>query len=454
MAVALRTSVSNRRSACAPFLIVFATYVVYLRAFADPHFYYDASDYWSLGGTFGRSGHFSLLDYDSTIRGYALPLLNHVLASIATSADVGSATIVQLFGALEVALLGTILIPAVVRATWPAAQVTPGRILLLNGLVFLFWRDYFGFPLSDFPAATLAVAALYAVTRRSPAGYALAGLALGLAWNVRQAYVATFVAVLIIALLRAGLHRTPLRALLAFGLVLAGLVVASAPQMLINHHHGYGWTLTVPDAKRVAMANLYGGMQEQRYETYVGTSYPTPAVRYFDPSTQAILRTDHTVSFTNYAQYARVVERHPTEMIASWGRHVFNGLDVRFATPYIHDLSATSEWFSLIVYSLLFAAAARLLVPVFRRQFGHGAWPEALAMASAIVPAIPLGAESRYFVPVQLIVYSIVVFGPGTRQGWSDLGRPGRITLAILYPVFLLFCVALSTSTLALIEYS
>jgi hypothetical protein len=437
----------------APFAVVFVAYVVYLRAFADPHFYWDGAAYWSLGGSFGGAGHFSLLDYDSTIRGYALPLFNRLLASIASSLGVGNVTIVQLFGALEVAVLGTLLIPALVRASWPAARVTPWRILLLNGLIFFFWRDYFGYPMSDFPAATLAIAGLYAATRRSPLGYALAGLALGLAWNVRQAYIATLVVVLVIAGARAGFRRAPRRLLRNVGLVLVGLLVASAPQMLINHHHGFGWSLTVPDAKVIALINLSAGMQEQRYETYIGTAYPSPGVRYLDPSTQAILREDHIASFTSYTQYARVVERHPTEMVASWWRHIFNGLDVRFATPYIRDLNGASELFSLIVYSLIFVAGARLLIPSFRRQFGKVSWPEGLALAAGIVPAIPLGAETRYYIPVQLIVYALVLFAPGTRQGWAELGRPGKVTLMTLYPVFLLFCIALSTATLALIEY-
>lgn len=445
-----------RLASLAPFTIVVAVYVFYLRTFAEPHFYFDADVYWSLGGSFGSGGHFSLLNFDAASRGYALPLYNRLLSSIAAFLGIGNVSVVQITGALEAALLGTVLIPRIVRTLCPAAVVTPLRILAFNAVVFLFWRDYFGYPLSDFPAATLAIVALYAVTRRSLAAYAFAGLVLGVVWNVRQSYIATLLVVLVIILAREGIRRAPVRTSGAVGLVLAGVFVASLPQVLINHHHGYGWSPTVADAKMIALGNLYAGLINQRYETSNDPDYPLGSVRYLDPSTQAIIEEEHLdeVGLTSYRQYAEIVARHPTDMLAAYTRRVFNGLDVRFATPYIRDLDATSEWFSLVNYSLLFIAGARLLVPAFRRKLGKVSWPEVVAMASAVVLAIPLGSETRYYIPVQLIVYSLVFFAPGTRRAWAELGHSGRLTLALSYPAFLLLCIALSTSTIALMQFA
>ena len=444
-----------RPAALAPFAIVFATYLFYLRTFAEPAFYFDSLGYWTLGGSFGGTNHFSLLDYGSPIRGYSLPLYNRMLASIASTLGMGSVTIVHISGALQAALLGTVLVPLLVRAVCAAAVVTPARILIFNAIVFLFWRDYFGFPMSDFPSAALAIGAVYAVSRRSPAAYALAGLAIGLAWNVRQAYIATLVVILLVVVARAGIRRAPVRAAGVVALVLAGIVVASLPQMLINHRHGYGWNPTVPDAKRISLENLYGGLINQRYETSNDPDYPSASVRYLDPSTQAIIEEEQlgNVGFTSYGHYAEVVARHPVEMLGAYARRLFNGLDVRFATPYVRDLDATSHWFSLLDYTLLFIAGARLLVPAFRRQLGGVRWPEVVAVGSAILPSIPLGAETRYYLPVQLVVYAIVAFAPGTRRAWSEIGRPGRITLALSYPAFLLICFMLSTSAIALIQF-
>jgi 4-amino-4-deoxy-L-arabinose transferase-like glycosyltransferase len=435
----------------AAFVIVFLTYLVYLRGFGDSSFYYDSLNYWALGDTFGTPGHFSLVDFNSDIRGYALPLFNHVLASTATTAGIGDVSVVQIFGSLEVALLGVVLIPRLVRALWPAACVTTARVLLFNGVVFIFWRDHLGFPLSDFPAATLALTGVLAVSRRSPLGYVLAGLTIGLAWNVRQAYFMMLLFVLVLVVVRAAPRRAPLRALRNVGLVLAGVLVVSIPQMLINHHQAGSWSPTVRETRDVTLGNLSQGLRAQRYETYVGTGTQSPSVRYADPSTQAVLRQEGLTKVGSYSQYARIVERHPAEMVAAWARRIFNGLDVRYSTPYIHDLGATSEWLSLLDYTLLFAALARLLLPAFRRSVGKVGWPEALALCCACIPAIPCASEPRYYLPLQLVLYSVVLFGAGTRSGWSALGRSGQIALVIVYPAFLLACVTLSTSTVALI---
>jgi hypothetical protein len=199
-----------RATTAALFVAVFALYAIYLRVFADRVFYFDAASYWSLAGAFGPSGHFSLLDFGPSIRGYSLPLLNRALASIASHTGMGAPTIVQLFGSLEIALLGTVLLPRLVRLLARSWSVSAARILLFNAIVFLFWRDHLGLPLSDFPALTLVVFALLALARRSPASYVAAGLALGLAWNMRQAYILTLVLLLLVVALRAGVRRTPL----------------------------------------------------------------------------------------------------------------------------------------------------------------------------------------------------------------------------------------------------
>ena len=47
-------------------------------------------------------------------------------------------------------------------------------------------------------------------------------------------------------------------------------------------------------------------------------------------------------------------------MTASYARHLFNGLDVKYPTPYIRDLDNTSTALSLLQYTLLFLALARL----------------------------------------------------------------------------------------------
>jgi hypothetical protein len=435
------------------FAAVFSTFAMYLRIFGDPHFWWDAQQYWDLAAAYGPPGHFSLLHYDNPVRGYSLPLLNRGLATIATHTGMGNVTVVQLFGSLEAALLGTVLVPRLVKAVWSEARVTLVRVLLFNALVFLFWRDHFGFPLSDFPAATLAIGALLALTRRSFAGYAIAGLAIGLAWNVRPAYLIAMISAVVLAAFLAGIRRRPLAAAAAAALVLAGIVLVSLPQIMINKRHFDSWSPTVSAAKDLNMAQLTFGLNVQRIETNVGTTYPSSSMIYYDPSTRKILEREHITALTSYGQYLQLIPGYPAEMVGAWSRRFFNGLDVRYATVYIHDLHATGEWFSLVNYSVIFLALVRVLLPPFRRRLGRVAWAFPSILLAAAVPAVPFAMEPRYFIPIQLVIYAIVVFGRGARQALAELGRSDRMGLAVAYAAFLLLCVTLSASTIALIAF-
>jgi hypothetical protein len=173
-------------------------------------------------------------------------------------------------------------------------------------------------------------------------------------------------------------------------------------------------------------------------------------VFYLDPSTIGIVNRDHITRFTSYSQYARVVERHPTEMLAGWARRAFNGLDVQYATVYIHDPDDRHAWLSLIDYTVLFVAAVRVIVPRFRHRLGSGAWPDAVALTAACIPSIPFAMESRYFLPIHLVLYGLVAFGAGTWLAARELRRRDQIALGVVYMVFLIVCFTLSTSTFAL----
>jgi len=55
--------------------------------FSQPakRFRYDALAYWKLADTFTKDGHFSMLNFDSPLRGYAFPFINHLLQSLGWS---------------------------------------------------------------------------------------------------------------------------------------------------------------------------------------------------------------------------------------------------------------------------------------------------------------------------------------------------------------------------------
>ena len=432
------------------FALVFLAYVLYLELRGDDRFYWDALDYWDLRTHFGERG-FSLLAFDAPTRGYSLPLVNYLIGGAGEWIGLGDVASVRIFGSLLVATLGVVVAPRLARALFPGAEIGTARVLALNALVFLYWRDHLGFPLTDFPALLAASAALVCLLRATPAGYVAAGFGFMLAANMRPAYTLAAFASMVLAFALPLHGRSLPRRAGAVGLVVAGALIVALPQTLINHRHYSMWSPLAPGSRSIALLQLTQGMQLQKYETYVGdpAGYPDPSVRYRDLATTHVLADEKVTKINGLPQYAGIVLRNPAEMTASWARHVFNGLDVRYPTPYIRNLDDSSILLSLLQYTVLFAAGARLLVPTARRALGGIRWAGVAVLVVPVVSAIPGAVEPRFFLPLQLLAYMLVCFAPHTRSTLLAGSPSRRLAFAAAYAAFLVGCVTLSSATLA-----
>jgi hypothetical protein len=452
----MKSSVSGRPALEATcFLTVAAAYIGNAYWAGYERFYFDARGYWNLRLLFERHGHFSLLSYDNTTRGYSLPLLNYGLGKLGSVVGLGARPTVALWGALVAATLGVVVAPRLARSFFSNASIRLSEVIAFNALLFLFWRDHFLFPLSDFAALLLAAVGMLALARRSVIGYLGAGLAFGLAANVRPAYIPPLILVLAAAAFVPRLHLGWRRRTVAGALVFAGALVAAAPQILINHELDGGWSPTVQGERRIATTQLDLGMRTQRYETYVGppARYPSPAVLYLDAATLGVLDDQGVTEISGVGQYARIALRHPTEMLGSYTRHVFNGLDVWQPTPYIRDLDDRWIALSVLQYTLLFVAAVHLLLPDARRALGRVDWAGMAVVASACLTAIPGPSDPRYYLPIQLLVYMLVCFGQPSLASLVGPDGGRRLGLAITWAAFVCTGLAFSSAALASREF-
>lgn len=449
---------------CFPF--VAAVYAAHLFLSGYDTFYYDGSFYWQLAHSFESNGHFSLLSYSgASYHGYSVPLLYHFVQVVASAAGIGSVTIVKLFGALLAATIGVIVVPRLARQLFPKADIGISRVLTLNALIFLFWRDYFNFPLSDFPAFLVVAVGLLAFLRARLWGYLVAGLAFGLAANMRPAYQPALLVALAVTALLPWRSWSWRRQGLATGLMVVGAFVALLPQIAINHHQFGTWSPSLRGGKVIAMQQLSDSMIAQKYETYVGptSAYPQPEVFYTDPATTHVLQQEHLSTttivlgqysaITSYGQYIRIVFHHPVEMAASYVRHIFNGVDVRYPTPYVRNLDDTSVLLSLLQYTLMFVALVRLFLPGARKALGRVRWLGVAILISTCLTALATQAESRFFIPLQILIYMLVCFGPATQASLLGGSLSRRVGLAVSYIVFVLACLTLSSATLAQRQY-
>ncbi len=380
-------------------------------------FFNDAGTYWSAAATFTENGHFSLLNFNSLSIGYVLPLINHVLQTLATDLTWTSSSIVKVFNALTVALIGAVLGPAFMRSVWPEQQPwSLWRRLALTGLVIVFWSGFLNFPLSDFPGLAVGLLALVAVARTdSPGWMLLAGIAGGVAINMRPAYLLLAPAIVAIVAWtwfeqRGTQHASAARRALCAGLLLVGFAAVSLPQSLSAHRHGGSFSF-IPESSALEPEQYYeAGMSMQAADTYVVEGRAAVAMQYLYPAGRRLLAEQKEGKVTDASQYVGLYVSHPLVMGGVIVGHVINGLDPLYSTPYVENLhNAGRTWGRIVGFLLVFLALVRLLWPAARRQLGRGHLRYLAALAVCCVPALPTGMERRYMLPVYLLSYMLAL---------------------------------------------
>jgi hypothetical protein len=413
-------------------------------------FYFDSGNYWALGETFVKRGSFSLLNFDSPLRGYLLPLIDHGLQGLALAFGWSSSTSAKLFNVFAFSIIGALLAPLLAEISWPERRCGVRQRLALMALFVLFWSGYLNFPLSDFPALAMVLLSIVAVARTERLGWMLvAGLATGAAIDMRPSYVLLAPIVLVLVAWPwvgrcgrgGGGSRFVARPAVCLGLLLAGFVVVSLPQSLISHRYFSTWSFVPGTAVHLESLQLTEGLRLQRVGGYVGPGHP-PLMSYEDPSGQKLMseQKEHTV--TGLRQYLGLVSAHPVTMGSVFARHVINGLDQRYTTPYIEHLETGSHrWLRLAGFLLVFLALLRVSWPAARRSLGVARWRYPVALLFCCLTAVPSAMEPRYMMPIYLLSYMLVL-----APGWPNpidttavgVRRFRRLaTIAVAYALFM-----------------
>lgn len=400
---------------------VFGLYMLYLPFSGYTEQYYDALTYWGLPSRFiTPDRHFSLLQYSAMTRGYAWPL---ALAPWRTAWKLLGGDpmwYIRTLGSLVAAVCYGWLGPRLWQALRGGNVPSPGTLARLAFVLtgFVFWRDYFNFALTDFPALGLLCTALVLVARglrepteprpmRALGRWLLVGVLLALAYNSRGVYLLSIYPVLVAAAWPtspgpAGLRNSAGRlALLALGITLV-----LAPQYLMIRRHvapGSTWHLSgVQQQEELVKRHLSLGLGNFKYEATIGTDYPEARVWFQDPLGQYLMRR-HGITSAGMepATYRRLVRQYPLEFSTLLAQRLFNGLDLQQPTPYLRQVYPATwllTWANYTVLGLGLLVLARL---AWRAR--HLPWRQLLLTTALLLPvlgALPVAVECRFMLPL------------------------------------------------------
>ena len=302
---------------------------------------------------------------------------------------------------------------------WTQATGRPlaaGRWLVLVALGFIFWRDYFNFTLSDMPALTLLLLGLAALGRPGWAWAGVGGLLLAAAINVRPIYVASVPGAFWLLF---GCRIVGSSGLRAASLVV-GVALVLLPQWLINQRHFHWATPLVlarlPGGTPLFLKQLAWGTGFQRYESSLIPEIPRSLV-FADPGGQRALSGEPGRSFSSYGQYLGFVWRQPGATAGRYLRHLFNGLDIHFPTPYPRRLHPPGQAaLRLLNYGLLGLGTWLVGAAWWRFRHrkagsdGHSAQapPVLVALLLPCLLVLPTLMECRFLLPLHLLLLTTV----------------------------------------------
>lgn len=418
--------------------VVLLGYLIYLPLTDYTKLYFDAGGYWQGAKSYYGTGRFAFFSFFQQ-RGYLFSLLLAPFTKLEQTYGWVPLRITRLLGASVAAAVFGWAGPALWQAVRGGAPIPLGRRLLFAVLGFLLWRDYFNFSLTDFPALLALSIALVSLLRgRGLASALLAGAAVAAAANMRPVYQAALPAVGLLTLL------PPLgRAWWWGGARTATLLLGAAlvlwPQLKSNDDHlgiRSPWVITsLPSQPNLYLKQLEWGLQMQKYETSVASDYPMAQMRFEDKRGQALFQATGLAEFTEPHQYLELCLGRPWRAGGVWLRHLFNGLDVQYASPYIQEVFTPTWALAWLNYSLIWGGLFVLLVRRWQRPTSGWVRPVLVLMALLVPCAatLPTAIECRFLLPLHLLLMAAVAFGAAPLRWWQQATRRGRTALVVSY---------------------
>lgn len=401
-------------------------------------FWFDAGNYWALGGEYWKEGKFSLYNYPESIRGYFFPLILGICRSLGKLCFHNEYILFRFFQSSLCVVCCGIILPCIFDIQLGTKRWNAGTLfcVLLFGI---FWKDLILTPLSDMSGVFWYLLSIlwvkkllkYVEAEKKTAwktlliSLLLGGSMYG-AYNIRTVYLIPCIILTIVCLIRL-LLITRSKSLLCFlAGMFAGTILMAFPQMLINNNVHNEFTpkvITQTDNKdNLFVAQLQWGISRTRYETYMGKTenYPSPSVNFINETGQNLSANENIQSIKEYISF---VFTHPIEMSGIYLEHLISGITVLYNDIYITDLGVNTSYFilNILVYILaLIGSWSCYANNDIKKGIGKNKKIIVIFLL-VILPsffALPGALEPRFFIAIYLCVYMFICFKLNYKELW------------------------------------
>lgn len=415
-----------------------------LHHFADVRvFAADAGYYWAL------SNPTDFVLFPISFRGYVLPLLLLPLHALDSLIGISGFPSFRILSSLIYAWLLTGPVAHCLVELF-GGELTAARRLILPMLLALFFPGLLIYPLSDLPALILLIAGLTLLARaKRPGGEWMlfwAGVCFSASYNIRTVYIVSVLVATPIVLFSVLSERTILKRCAGLTLWLAGLALVAVPQAWINartHHIPSPLVIALmPTGKPLIPSQLQWGITLQRYETSINVPESPAGVYYLDGAGAKLFDELEAGSVPmTIPRYLQLLVRKPVEFSGLLGRHLINGLDVRDGRVYVLKASSRNNEIAVLNFCVLFTG---LMIWNLRTQRTGGL--AALVLLAPVLALLPGAVETRFFLPLHVLIYANIAFGSNWTAVRSTLkARPLLIMLAFILCACVFFAVSTTT---------
>ena len=415
--------------------LVFALYLIYLPLSGADRLFWDSVSYWDIVSRFFiHKKNPSLLNFNSNVRGYVGPLLIAPVRIACTIMNWKTINGSKFIGMVWATLLFGYTIPELWRVTLNT-RLQARTWLLIVGLGFTFWGDYFNYCLQDFPALTALLLSLLFLARPGFGAVFMGGVLLAASFNMRPIYMSSSLGALgwlwWHTYRRTG-NNVQLGQWVGVGVYFVlGIALVLVPQALINYRHFHHFSPLVlinsVDRMPFYLTQLNWGVIYQRYDSSISPLH-YGGMLHSDPAGIREAAEQSKGYFDTYGAFLAYYISHPVSGVGHFLRHLFNGLDVDYCTPYPAKAPGNHiTGLQLLNYNVVALGAGLLGYSIWRafRQPGPKLYAPLLLSIAILLPvllAVPTAIEVRFVLPLHLLL--LVTLAANFQLLWRFRGRP------------------------------